>query len=160
MPNAGTMVIVSRRARTIWALAAAAAVIAVAGTLVAFNGNDEPRPAARRSTPPPTTSTPTTTSTPRPAPAPRGAPVVAVKIDNVADARPQTGVGSADVVYVEPVEGGLTRLVAIFRESEPPAVAGPGRSARRTDIDLLAQWGTPGPAHSGAAPPPPPPLPS
>jgi hypothetical protein len=91
--------------------------------------------------------------TPEAAPAaPKTAPVIAVKIDNVADARPQTGIGSAAVVYVEPVEGGLTRLVAIYPESKPPAVVGPVRSARRTDIELLAQWGTPVLAYSGAAP--------
>ena len=145
------MVIVSRRARTVWALAAAAAVIAVAGIVVAVNRNDEPAPAARRSTPPPTTSTPSTTSTPRPAPGPRGVPVVAVKIDNVAEARPQTGIGSASVVYVEPVEGGLTRLVAIYA-GRVPRVVGPVRSARRTDIQLLAQYGRPVLAYSGAAP--------
>jgi hypothetical protein len=148
------MVIVSRRARTVWAIAAAVAIIAVAGILVAVNRNDEPKPAARRSTTPPTTSTlstPSTTSTPRPAPAPRGAPVLAIKIDNVADARPQTGVGSADVVYVEPVEGGLTRLVTIYA-GRMPRVVGPVRSARRTDIQLLAQYGRPVLAYSGAAP--------
>jgi hypothetical protein len=76
---------------------------------------------------------------------------VAVKIDNVADARPQTGVGSADVVYVEPVEGGLTRLVAVYA-GRAPGVVGPVRSARRTDIQLLAQYGRPVLAYSGAAP--------
>lgn len=132
-------------------MAAAVAVVAVAGILVAFNQDDEPKPAARRSTPPPTTSVPSTTSTPRPAPAPRRVPFVAVKIDNVADARPQTGIGSADVVYVEPVEGGLTRLVTIFA-GRAPGVVGPVRSARRTDIQLLAQYGRPVLAYSGAAP--------
>jgi hypothetical protein len=145
------MVIVSRRARTVLALAAAVAVIAVAGILVALNGNDEPKPAAHRTTPPPTTSTPSTTATPPPAPAPRVPPFVAVKIDNVADARPQTGIGSASVVYVEPVEGGLTRLVAIYT-GRTPRVVGPVRSARRTDIQLLAQYGRPVLAYSGAAP--------
>lgn len=135
------------------AIAAAMAIIAMAGLLVALNRNDVPKPAARRSTPPATSTSaiPSTTSTPRPAPAPRGAPALAVKIDNVADARPQTGVGSADVVYVEPVEGGLTRLVAIY-VGRAPRVVGPVRSARRTDIQLLAQYGRPVLAYSGAAP--------
>jgi len=79
------------------------------------------------------------------------APVVAIKIDNVPAARPQTGLGLADVVYVEPVEGGLTRLVAIFA-ADLPDEAGPVRSARRTDLDLLAQYGKPVLAYSGAAP--------
>jgi len=53
----------------------------------------------------------TTTST-----APAGSALV-VKIDNVAAARPQTGLGAADVVYVEPVEGGLTRIAAASQEN-------------------------------------------
>ncbi|MBO0822715.1 MAG: DUF3048 domain-containing protein, partial [Actinobacteria bacterium] len=36
-------------------------------------------------------------------------PVIAVKIDNIVFARPQTGIGKADLVYVIPVEGGLSR---------------------------------------------------
>ncbi|RZS43520.1 DUF3048 family protein [Herbihabitans rhizosphaerae] len=79
-----------------------------------------------------------------------GAPL-AVKIDNVAPARPQTGLGAADVLYVEPVEGGLTRLLALYGSTVPPVV-GPVRSARRTDIDVLAQFGRPTFAYSGAAP--------
>jgi Protein of unknown function (DUF3048) N-terminal domain len=54
--------------------------------------------------------------------------VLAVKIDNIAQARPQTGLSQADIVYVLPVEGGLTRLLAIF-SSHPPPVVGPVRSA-------------------------------
>ena len=88
----------------------------------------------------------------QPAPAsPPTAPVVAVKVDNVPAARPQTGLGVADVVYVEPVEGGLTRLVAIYA-GELPEEVGPVRSARRTDLDLLAQYGKPVLVYSGAAP--------
>ncbi|MEU6128203.1 DUF3048 domain-containing protein [Saccharopolyspora sp. NPDC047091] len=78
-------------------------------------------------------------------------PVLAVKIDNAPEARPPTGIGSADVVYVEPVEGGLSRLVAVFGKQRPPVV-GPVRSARETDLELLAQYGRPTLAFSGAAP--------
>ncbi|HJP79208.1 MAG TPA: DUF3048 domain-containing protein [Pseudonocardiaceae bacterium] len=78
-------------------------------------------------------------------------PVIAVKIDNVADARPSTGVGSAQVVYVEPVEGGLTRIVAVFT-APYPSVIGPVRSARLTDLDLLGQYGKPVFAFSGSVP--------
>jgi hypothetical protein len=83
------------------------------------------------------------------APAPAGQPVLAVKIDNVAPARPQTGIGQADVIYVEPVEGGLSRLMAIFSSRMPPRL-GPIRSARESDLELLAQYGRPGLAYSGA----------
>jgi hypothetical protein len=78
-------------------------------------------------------------------------PVLAVKIDNVARARPQTGLSRADIVYVLPVEGGLTRLLAIFSSDRAP-VAGPVRSAREADLDLLRQFGRPAFAYSGATP--------
>jgi hypothetical protein len=77
--------------------------------------------------------------------------VIAVKIDNVADARPATGLSQAQVVYVEPVEGGLTRIVAVFTPPYP-AVIGPVRSARQTDLDLLGQYGRPVFAFSGSVP--------
>ncbi|WKX68813.1 DUF3048 domain-containing protein [Streptomyces sp. XD-27] len=75
-------------------------------------------------------------------------PVLAVKIDNVAPARPQTGVDRADVVYVERVEAGLSRILAIFSSDLPPLV-GPVRSARESDLDLLRQFGRPALAYSG-----------
>lgn len=77
--------------------------------------------------------------------------VVIVKIDNVAEARPQLGVAGADVVYVEPVEGGLTRLAAVY-QSGYPDVVGPVRSARETDLELFANYGRPTMAFSGEAP--------
>ncbi|NGN62493.1 DUF3048 domain-containing protein [Streptomyces sp. A7024] len=79
----------------------------------------------------------------------RAGPVLAVKIDNVGAARPQTGIGSADIVYVEQVEAGLTRLLAVFSSHLPP-VAGPVRSARESDLELLRQFGRPALAYSGA----------
>ncbi len=78
-------------------------------------------------------------------------PVLAVKIDNIVLARPQTGLGSADIVYVLPVEGGLSRFMAIFSSHIPPVI-GPVRSARQDDIELLAQFGRPAFAFSGAQP--------
>ncbi|OLM00004.1 secreted protein [Pseudonocardia sp. Ae406_Ps2] len=81
-----------------------------------------------------------------------GARVFAVKIDNTAAARPWDGVEAADVVYVEPVEGGLTRLLAVFASQLPRSV-GPVRSARETDIGVLGAYGRPALVFSGAAPP-------
>ncbi len=75
--------------------------------------------------------------------------VLAVKIDNTRNAQPQAGVGEADLVYVEEIEYGMTRLAAIF-SSQIPNRIGPVRSARITDIDLLAQYGSPAFAFSGA----------
>jgi hypothetical protein len=77
--------------------------------------------------------------------------VLAVKIDNIVYARPQTGVQSADLVYVIPVEGGLTRYMAVYSSHIPPTI-GPVRSARESDLDLLRQFGRPAFAWSGATP--------
>lgn len=76
-------------------------------------------------------------------------PVLAVKVDNVRAARPQTGLDAADVVYVEPVEGGLSRLMAIYATELPKSV-GPVRSARESDLELLRQFDRPTLAFSGA----------
>jgi Protein of unknown function (DUF3048) N-terminal domain/Protein of unknown function (DUF3048) C-terminal domain len=76
-------------------------------------------------------------------------PVMAVKVDNTARAHPQVGVDAADVVYVEEVEGGLTRLAAVYSSSYPSAV-GPIRSARISDIELLRQYGSVGLVYSGS----------
>ncbi len=62
---------------------------------------------------------------------------LAVKIDNIAPALPQAGINNADVVVEELVEGGLTRLMAIFQCAKAPEV-GPIRSARISDADILA----------------------
>ena len=132
----------NRRARKwlLWEIAAAMAVIAVvAAVLVVANRGGEPATPA---------APPTATTT---APAQLIQPALAVKIDNVPEALPHTGLGAASVVYVEPVEGGLTRLVAVYTGTPPPVI-GPVRSARRTDIELLAQYGRPVLAYSGAAP--------
>jgi hypothetical protein len=78
-----------------------------------------------------------------------GTPVIVVKYDNTPSAQPHVGLTSADVVYVEPVEWGLTRLAARF-SSSVPAAAGPVRSARISDIDMLAPYGDVAFVFSGA----------
>jgi len=75
--------------------------------------------------------------------------VLAVKIDNIVVARPSTGLTRADIVYAIPVEGGLSRLMAIFSSRYPPVV-GAVRSAREDDLQLLRQFGRPAFAYSGA----------
>jgi DUF3048 family protein len=66
-------------------------------------------------------------------------PSIAVKIDNAPEARPQSGLDVADVVYEEVVEGGVTRFIAIFHSAAPP-VAGPVRSVRPMDPDILSAY--------------------
>ena len=78
-----------------------------------------------------------------------GNPVVMVKIDNVRPARPHVNISKADLVYVEQVEGGLTRIAAMFNSNFPTKV-GPVRSARISDLEILKQFDKPGFAYSGA----------
>ena len=78
-----------------------------------------------------------------------GKKVLVVKFDNTPNAQPHSGLRSADIVYIEEVEFGLSRIAAVF-SSELPKTVGPVRSARISDIDLLAQFGRPAFAYSGA----------
>lgn len=76
-------------------------------------------------------------------------PALAVKIDNAPAARPQAGINQADVVFEERVEGGLTRFLAVFQSTDAADV-GPVRSARSTDVPILATLGQPLFSWSGA----------
>lgn len=89
-------------------------------------------------------------------PAPAGGvpnrPVLGVKVENSPEARPQTGLNTADIVYEEPVEGGVTRFLAIY-QCQNAARIEPVRSARVEDIDLLGQFPKPLFGNAGASPP-------
>ena len=61
--------------------------------------------------------------------------VLIAKIDNTSDSDPQYGIGKADLVTEELVEGGITRL-AVFFYSQLPSKVGPIRSMRLTDIGI------------------------
>ena len=75
-------------------------------------------------------------------------PAFAVKVPNDPTGRPQAGLESTDVVYEEPVEGGITRLIAIFQCTDSDRIE-PVRSARFVDIDILQQFGKPIFGHAG-----------
>lgn len=75
--------------------------------------------------------------------------ILAAKVDDTRPAHPQVGLESADVIYIEQVEGGMTRLVALY-SSYYPVKIGPIRSARISDIDILAEYGRVGLIFSGA----------
>ena len=151
-----------KRVHTI-AVAGTAVVLAGVGAAVAITVNDDagttaPPVAASASAPAsPSPTTPTRgPATPQPEPVdpltgkkPSENTVIAVKVENIAAARPQVGLASADIVFVEEVEGSLTRLVAIYHTTFPKRV-GPVRSARNTDVELLPLFGRPGLVYSGA----------
>jgi Protein of unknown function (DUF3048) N-terminal domain/Protein of unknown function (DUF3048) C-terminal domain len=63
-------------------------------------------------------------------------PVMVVKIDNTGNSAPQVGLGKADLITEELVEGGSTRL-AVFYYSKLPRLVGPVRSMRATDIGIV-----------------------
>lgn len=67
-------------------------------------------------------------------------PVLVVKYDNTDSSAPQLGLGSADLVVEELVEGNRTRLAAFFYSRLPEAV-GPVRSVRTSDVGIVAPVG-------------------
>ncbi len=77
-------------------------------------------------------------------------PALVVKIDNHPEARPQSGLNQADIVFEENVEQ-LTRFAAVF-QSQTPDPVGPIRSAREQDVQLLGSLNKPIFAWSGGNP--------
>ncbi len=74
-----------------------------------------------------------------------------VMIENHEDARPQSGLSSADVMYEVIAEGGITRFLAVFYCQDAGEV-GPIRSARTYFLDFISEYGNyPLYAHVGGA---------
>jgi len=141
----------ARPSRIVKPVAAVLGIVLLTVSAAACGGGSTPAPI----TPAASTSA-TSTPSPPPANALSGRPgrngrVLVVKLDNTDNARPHAGLSVADVVYLEEVEWGLTRYVAVF-SSKPPKVVGPIRSARITDLELLAQYGKVAFAFSGENP--------
>jgi Protein of unknown function (DUF3048) N-terminal domain/Protein of unknown function (DUF3048) C-terminal domain len=133
----------------------AAAVVALAATIVAACSGHHAKPQST-----PTTAVAQTSSAPSTAPTtpkptakpallvnpltgvgkPPRTPVIAVKVDDTANGRPQHSIDMADIVYIETAEGGVSRLVAVFG-SRKPSLVEPVRSVRASDPELLAQYG-------------------
>lgn len=140
------------------------AALALAGSvLVACGGGDEERAATTDSSATTaevdevTTTAPTTTTEAPAVDAPismltglplvdgwvQARPVVAVKFDNVEGrSTPQVGIGAAEVVYEVPVEGQVTRFLALFHSVDASPI-GPIRSARGSEIGLLEELNGP-----------------
>ena len=162
-----------RRRRRVWIASGVAAVVVLGAVGAAIGislGTGSGSTAETTSVPavaaaPATTSlVPTTSSTVPPGPpcplsglpAPGGLvpsrPALAIKVDNYPQARPQSGLDNADVVFEEPVEGGITRLVAVFQCQDAAAV-GDVRSARAVDALILDQLSRPLFVHVGGIAP-------
>ena len=76
-------------------------------------------------------------------------PVTAIMLENSPDARPQSGIKDAEVVYEAIAEGGITRFMALYQQNEP-SVVGPVRSLRTYFVDWLAPY-NPSIAHVGGS---------
>jgi hypothetical protein len=66
-------------------------------------------------------------------------PVTAIMIENSPDARPQSGIKDAGVVYEAIAEGGITRFLTLHQEDKPQLI-GPVRSLRMYYVDWLAPF--------------------
>lgn len=77
-------------------------------------------------------------------------PVTGVMIENSPDARPQSGLKSAGVVFEAVAEGGITRFLVLFQEDQPDYI-GPVRSARPYYLDWLLPFDA-SYAHVGGSP--------
>lgn len=139
--------------RTWWYVIGAVAVLVI-GVVVAVIATQGNKSTAAKVTPTTTTGAPAPVATCplTGAPAPRGTvparPALAVKIGNYPDDRPSSGLNQADVVFEEPVEGAITRIVAVFQCQGAPLV-GDLRSARQPDAGILSQLSNPLFVHAG-----------
>lgn len=77
-------------------------------------------------------------------------PVTAIMIENSGDARPQSGLREADVVFEAIAEGGITRFLALF-QSKTPDYIGPIRSARPYYVEWAATFNA-SYVHAGGSP--------
>ena len=124
---------------------------AVATAAPSSTGSSEP------TTSPTPTVSPTPTAEPTPTPAPRPVLVadpltgrmvtqavanrhpIAIMVDDLGPARPQSGFNAASVVWQAPAEGGIPRYMMIF-SSTIPGLVGPVRSSRFYYITWAAEW--------------------
>jgi hypothetical protein len=131
--------------RPVRVLATLAVVALAAGTAGPSSASAQhgPQRTAQQTSQPPEATSPFTGLPAEPA------PVMAVKIDNHRDARPHTALEDADIVFVEKVEGGLSRLIGLYSSKFPEGM-GPVRSARAYNVEQLRMFDRPVLAYSGA----------
>ncbi|MBI2596042.1 DUF3048 domain-containing protein [Candidatus Daviesbacteria bacterium] len=65
---------------------------------------------------------------------------LAVMIENHVEARPQSGLTSADIIYEVVAEGGITRFMAVYLCNLADIQIGPVRSARTYFLDWLSEY--------------------
>ena len=137
-----------RRWTTVGLVGLVGVAIAAVGLSSCGGGGEDSASTKTKATP---TTLPTTTTTvfvptapftglPDPSGVTQTRASLAVKIENTPEARPQSGLDQADVVYEEVVEGGITRFWAVFSTAAPDTV-GPIRSVRQMDPDIVSPLG-------------------
>ncbi len=137
---------------------AASPSLAAPPTAASAGAGVAPSP-SRPAAPPSPVASPSPVALPAPSPSPAVEPPLAldahpfaVMVDNIAEARPQSGLGAADVVYEAPAEAGIPRLMPIFLRAGAEADwIGPVRSARHYFVYLANEYRTPL-VHIGASP--------
>jgi hypothetical protein len=157
-PATGAGAAGSSSSQRAWLIAVVAAAVLLVGAGIAWAvtaGTKKPSPTAAGGAPNIPNAPPTTvgalcplTGVPAPGSSVPPRPALAVKVDNYPQARPQSGLDQADIVFEEPVEGGITRLAAVF-QCQSPALVGPIRSARAVDAPILDQLSRPILIHVG-----------
>jgi len=132
------------RTRKEWIITIAVAVAIIAGLIAAYFIWFKPDPAPvikatktiNKPVEKPTPITSTLTGLPISDASVNDRPVTAVMIENSPDARPQSGIDQAGVVFEAQAEGGITRFLTLFQDSEPGYI-GPVRSVRPYYIQWL-----------------------
>ena len=76
---------------------------------------------------------------------------VAVMVNNIGQALPHRGLSKADIIYEVVVEGGITRMMAVFADQDHVPYVGPVRSVRHYYIDLALPY-NPVCVHFGGSP--------
>lgn len=139
--------------RWTYAIAAVAVLVVAAGIALAVSaGNTSAKKraavASTTTSAPPTGPTCPLTGLPAPGGTVPARPALGVKIGNYPSDRPSAGLNHADIVFEEPVEGAITRLLAVF-QCQGVSLVGDLRSAREPDVGILSQLSDPLFVHAG-----------
>lgn len=133
----------STKQRILLVIGLIVAIGLIAGAVWYFVLRSEPQPEARTEEPVAEAPKPTTEASHltglQVQPEVNTRSAIGVMIENSPDARPQSGLKDAGVVYEAVVEGGITRFLAVFQDTNPESV-GPVRSVRPYYLDFLAPY--------------------
>ena len=144
----------SGRSKVLPVILVVVAVVLVGGVIGLVVGSKKNASTTATTAPTPTTAAvaaaPTCplTGTPAPGGTVPARPALGVKIGNYSGDRPSAGLNAADLVFEEPVEGSITRLLAVY-QCQTASVVGDLRSAREPDVGILSQLSKPLFVHAG-----------